>query len=155
MSNIISQIEAEQMTRELPEFNPGDTVVVLVDDAAVHGDSDFVGGFKAGFNQDRFGVLFLRYFVLRITDVTYGGDGFEVLEHPDHIHIHDVHYTAHSLEYVYAALCTYGNACTCFPTVLQRPEDQSPAPSPPSPTSPMLAEARRARWRLTAARVIG
>ena len=30
MSNIISQIEAEQMTRELPEFNPGDTVVVKV-----------------------------------------------------------------------------------------------------------------------------
>ena len=30
MSNIIKQIEAEQMTRELPEFFPGDTVVVQV-----------------------------------------------------------------------------------------------------------------------------
>ena len=30
MSNIIEQIEAEQMTRELPEFFPGDTVVVQV-----------------------------------------------------------------------------------------------------------------------------
>jgi large subunit ribosomal protein L19 len=30
MSNIIEQIEAEQMTRELPEFHPGDTVVVHV-----------------------------------------------------------------------------------------------------------------------------
>lgn len=29
-NNIISQIEAEQMTRELPEFGPGDTVVVQV-----------------------------------------------------------------------------------------------------------------------------
>ena len=30
MSNIIEQLEAEQMTRELPEFFPGDTVVVQV-----------------------------------------------------------------------------------------------------------------------------
>lgn len=30
MSNIISQIEAEQMTREVPAFGPGDTVVVQV-----------------------------------------------------------------------------------------------------------------------------
>lgn len=30
MSNIISQIEAEQMSREVPEFSPGDTVVVKV-----------------------------------------------------------------------------------------------------------------------------
>jgi large subunit ribosomal protein L19 len=29
-NSIISQIEAEQMTRELPEFGPGDTVVVQV-----------------------------------------------------------------------------------------------------------------------------
>lgn len=30
MSNIIAQIEAEQMTREVPKFAPGDTVVVQV-----------------------------------------------------------------------------------------------------------------------------
>ena len=30
MSNIIDQIEAEQMTREVPEFDSGDTVVVQV-----------------------------------------------------------------------------------------------------------------------------
>lgn len=30
MSNIIEQIEAEQMTRKVPEFSPGDTVVVKV-----------------------------------------------------------------------------------------------------------------------------
>ncbi len=30
MSNIIAQIEAEQMTNELPTFNAGDTVVVKV-----------------------------------------------------------------------------------------------------------------------------
>ncbi len=30
MSNIIEQLEAEQMTREVPEFSPGDTVVVQV-----------------------------------------------------------------------------------------------------------------------------
>lgn len=30
MSNIISQIEAEQMSREVPEFGAGDTVVVRV-----------------------------------------------------------------------------------------------------------------------------
>lgn len=30
MSNIIEQIEQEQMTRELPDFRPGDTVVVNV-----------------------------------------------------------------------------------------------------------------------------
>ena len=30
MSNIIQQIEAEQMTREIPKFGPGDTVVVRV-----------------------------------------------------------------------------------------------------------------------------
>ena len=28
--NIIEQIEAEQMTRELPEFSPGDTIIVNV-----------------------------------------------------------------------------------------------------------------------------
>ena len=30
MSNIIDQIEAEQMTRTVPDFSPGDTVVVKV-----------------------------------------------------------------------------------------------------------------------------
>ena len=30
MSNIIQELEAEQMGREIPEFNPGDTVVVQV-----------------------------------------------------------------------------------------------------------------------------
>lgn len=30
MSNIIQQIEAEQMTRDIPEFAPGDTVEVKV-----------------------------------------------------------------------------------------------------------------------------
>ena len=30
MSNIIQQLEAEQMTREVPAFTPGDTVVVNV-----------------------------------------------------------------------------------------------------------------------------
>ncbi|MEX0951388.1 MAG: 50S ribosomal protein L19 [Gammaproteobacteria bacterium] len=30
MSNIIQQLEAEQMSRSLPEFAPGDTVVVQV-----------------------------------------------------------------------------------------------------------------------------
>lgn len=30
MANIIEQLEAEQMTRDVPEFGPGDTVVVQV-----------------------------------------------------------------------------------------------------------------------------
>ena len=30
MSNIVSEIEKEQMNRELPDFSPGDTVVVNV-----------------------------------------------------------------------------------------------------------------------------
>ena len=30
MTNIIEQLETEQMTREVPDFNPGDTVVVQV-----------------------------------------------------------------------------------------------------------------------------
>lgn len=30
MSNIISQLEAEQLNQNIPEFNPGDTVVVQV-----------------------------------------------------------------------------------------------------------------------------
>jgi len=30
MSNIIEQLEAEQMKREIPDFSPGDTVVVKV-----------------------------------------------------------------------------------------------------------------------------
>ena len=30
MGNIIEQLEAEQMTREVPDFSPGDTVVVQV-----------------------------------------------------------------------------------------------------------------------------
>ena len=30
MSNIIQQLEAEQMNKEIPEFNPGDTVIVQV-----------------------------------------------------------------------------------------------------------------------------
>ena len=28
MSNIISQLDAEQMTREVPDFGPGDTVEI-------------------------------------------------------------------------------------------------------------------------------
>lgn len=30
MANIIEQLEAEQMSQEIPEFNPGDTVIVKV-----------------------------------------------------------------------------------------------------------------------------
>jgi len=30
MANIIEQLDAEQMTREIPEFSPGDTIVVQV-----------------------------------------------------------------------------------------------------------------------------
>ena len=30
MANIIEQLEAEQMTQEIPDFNPGDTVIVKV-----------------------------------------------------------------------------------------------------------------------------
>jgi len=30
MANIIEQLEAEQMNREIPEFHPGDTIVVQV-----------------------------------------------------------------------------------------------------------------------------
>lgn len=30
MANIIEQLDAEQMTRDIPEFGPGDTVVVQV-----------------------------------------------------------------------------------------------------------------------------
>lgn len=30
MSNIIEQLEKEQMTRQVPEFSPGDTIVVQV-----------------------------------------------------------------------------------------------------------------------------
>jgi large subunit ribosomal protein L19 len=30
MSNIIQELENEQITREVPEFNPGDTVVVQI-----------------------------------------------------------------------------------------------------------------------------
>jgi len=30
MSNIIQELESEQMTKEIPEFSPGDTVVVQV-----------------------------------------------------------------------------------------------------------------------------
>ncbi len=30
MSNIIQQLEAEQMNKEIPDFNPGDTVAVQV-----------------------------------------------------------------------------------------------------------------------------
>ncbi|MDH5359645.1 MAG: 50S ribosomal protein L19 [Gammaproteobacteria bacterium] len=30
MSNIIQQLDAEQMTREVPDFGPGDTIVVQV-----------------------------------------------------------------------------------------------------------------------------
>lgn len=30
MSNIIEELEAEQMTREVPDFRPGDTVIVQV-----------------------------------------------------------------------------------------------------------------------------
>ncbi|RLA13547.1 MAG: 50S ribosomal protein L19, partial [Gammaproteobacteria bacterium] len=30
MSNLIDEINAEQMQRELPDFSPGDTVIVYV-----------------------------------------------------------------------------------------------------------------------------
>ncbi len=38
MSNIIMQLESEQMTREIPEFGPGDTVSVKV--KVVEGDRE-------------------------------------------------------------------------------------------------------------------
>jgi large subunit ribosomal protein L19 len=44
MSNIIQQLEAEQMTRELPEFSPGDTVVVQV--KVKEGDRERVQAFE-------------------------------------------------------------------------------------------------------------
>ena len=40
MANIIQQIEQGRMTRQLPEFNPGDTVVVNV--KVVEGDRERV-----------------------------------------------------------------------------------------------------------------
>ena len=45
MSNIIKELEAEQMTRELPEFSPGDTVVSRESEGLVRIrwiDGDFV-----------------------------------------------------------------------------------------------------------------
>ena len=44
MSNIIQQLEAEQVTRELPEFSPGDTVVVQV--KVKEGDRERVQAFE-------------------------------------------------------------------------------------------------------------
>src|SRR5690349_24919538 len=42
--NIIQQIEKERMTREVPDFNPGDTVVVQV--KVVEGDRERVQAYE-------------------------------------------------------------------------------------------------------------
>lgn len=44
MSNIINQLEAEQMTREVPDFGPGDNVVVQV--KVKEGDRERVQAFE-------------------------------------------------------------------------------------------------------------
>ncbi|MCB1737908.1 MAG: 50S ribosomal protein L19 [Gammaproteobacteria bacterium] len=44
MSNIIQQLEREQMTREVPDFGPGDTVVVQV--KVKEGDRERVQAFE-------------------------------------------------------------------------------------------------------------
>ncbi|MEH6457219.1 MAG: 50S ribosomal protein L19 [Cocleimonas sp.] len=44
MSTIIQAIEAEQMSKEIPEFNPGDTVVVSV--KVVEGERERVQAFE-------------------------------------------------------------------------------------------------------------
>ena len=44
MANIIQQIEQGRMTRQLPEFNPGDTVVVNV--KVVEGDRERVQAYE-------------------------------------------------------------------------------------------------------------
>jgi large subunit ribosomal protein L19 len=44
MSKIIQDIEARQMTRKLPDFNPGDTVVVQV--KVVEGDRERVQAYE-------------------------------------------------------------------------------------------------------------
>jgi large subunit ribosomal protein L19 len=44
MSNIIQQLEAERMTRKVPDFKPGDTVVVQV--KVVEGDRERVQAFE-------------------------------------------------------------------------------------------------------------
>jgi large subunit ribosomal protein L19 len=44
MSNIIQQLEAEQMSKEIPDFNPGDTVVVQV--RVTEGDRERLQAFE-------------------------------------------------------------------------------------------------------------
>jgi large subunit ribosomal protein L19 len=44
MSNIIQQLEAEQMNKEIPDFNPGDTVVVQV--RVTEGDRERLQAFE-------------------------------------------------------------------------------------------------------------
>ncbi len=44
MNNIIQQIEAEQMSKEIPDFNPGDTVVVQV--RVTEGDRERLQAFE-------------------------------------------------------------------------------------------------------------
>ncbi len=44
MSDIIKRIEAEQMTKELPAFGPGDTVIVQV--KVVEGDKERLQAFE-------------------------------------------------------------------------------------------------------------
>ncbi|MDX1453993.1 MAG: 50S ribosomal protein L19 [Gammaproteobacteria bacterium] len=44
MSNIIKEIEAEQMNRDIPEFGPGDTVVVQV--RVVEGERERLQAFE-------------------------------------------------------------------------------------------------------------
>ena len=44
MSNIVQQLEKERMTREVPDFKPGDTVVVQV--KVVEGDRERVQAYE-------------------------------------------------------------------------------------------------------------
>lgn len=44
MSNIIQQLEKERMTREVPDFKPGDTVVVQV--KVVEGDRERIQAYE-------------------------------------------------------------------------------------------------------------
>jgi large subunit ribosomal protein L19 len=84
MSDIIRQIEAEQMTREVPAFAPGDTVVVRV--KVVEGQRERVQAFEGVVIAKRNRGLHSAFTVRKVSH----GEGVERVFQTYSPQIHDI-----------------------------------------------------------------
>ena len=70
MSNIIQQLEAEQMTREVPAFYPGDTVTVQV--RVKEGERERLQAFEGVVIADyTLHLRYVKYLMAKVLNVSF------------------------------------------------------------------------------------